>query len=214
MVLLLAVILPCTVRSELKSPPQDGRKTRLAVLPFQVILPDDPSTTVRCPVCGHVHSAGSIAPGAQSILEAIFIDKLKGVDSMDLLSPDKAAGVYQRESAISLKKPLIEVLLAVGRELNADVVAVGYVYRYRERVGYDYAAERPASVAYEIHLLSVKDGISLWRGIFDHTQKSLMEDVFQASTFFRGGAKWLTARELSKLGMDEIFKSFPPGSEP
>ncbi|MCK7507368.1 MAG: hypothetical protein MZV70_27215 [Desulfobacterales bacterium] len=93
------------------------------------------------------------------------------------------------------------------------MLAVGYVYRYRERVGYDYSAERPASVAFEIHLISAKDGSTLWRGIFDKTQKSLMEDVFQVSSFFKGGAKWLTARELTKLGVDEVFSTFS-GFEP
>jgi len=76
-------------------------------------------------------------------------------------------------------------------------------------LGYDYSVERPAAVAFEIHLIAVGDGRILWRGIFDKTQKSLMEDVFQASSFFKGGAKWLTARQLTKLGVDDIFKTFP-----
>jgi hypothetical protein len=76
-------------------------------------------------------------------------------------------------------------------------------------VGYDFSAERPASVAFEIHLLNVKDGSTIWRGVFDKTQKSLMEDVFQASSFFKGGGKWLTANQLAKQGIDEIFKTFP-----
>ena len=107
----------------------------------------------------------------------------------------------------------MQIIQKVGSKLHADVLAVGYVYRYRERVGYEYSAERPASVAFEIHLISTKDGSTLWRGIFDKTQKSLMEDVFQASSFFRGGAKWLNARELTKLGVDEVFSTFS-GFEP
>ena len=70
-------------------------------------------------------------------------------------------------------------------------------------------SEHPASVAFEIHLIKTIDGSTIWRGVFDKTQKSLMEDVFQISSFFKGGGKWLTARQLSKQGMDEIFETFP-----
>jgi hypothetical protein len=58
-------------------------------------------------------------------------------------------------------------------------------------------------------LIKAIDGSTIWRGVFDKTQKSLMEDVFQVSSFFKGGGKWLTARQLSKQGMDEIFETFP-----
>jgi len=36
-----------------------------------------------------------------------------------------------------------------------------------------------------------------------------MEDVLQISSFFKGGGKWLTARQLAEQGMDDIFKKFP-----
>ncbi len=181
---------------------------RIAVLPFQAVSPEDDSTSVRCPVCGSVNSAGGIVGGAEKVVEEIFTDKLKELKNTELISSEKAAAVHQRVSAASLKKPLLQIIKKTGGELQADVVVAGYVYHYRERVGYDYSAERPASVAFEIHLISVKDGKSIWRGIYDKTQKSLMEDVFQASSFFKGGAKWLTARELAKLGVDEVFSTF------
>ena len=130
-----------------------------------------------------------------------------------MVPPERVAGVYRRVSTNLLKQSLLQVFLETGRELNADALMAGFVYRYRERVGYDYSVERPAAVAFEIHLISVRDGRTIWRGTFDKTQKSLMEDVFQASSFFRGGAKWLTARQLTKLGVDNIFKTFP-GFEP
>jgi hypothetical protein len=64
-------------------------------------------------------------------------------------------------------------------------------------------------VAYEIHLLDSQNGNIVWRGFFDKTQKSLMEDVLQISSFFKGGGKWLTARQLAELGMDEILRTIP-----
>jgi hypothetical protein len=117
--------------------------------------------------------------------------------------------VYKRISSESLKKPLLEVLKKVGNELGADALALGYIYRYTERVGYDYSSEHPASVAFEIYMIKPIDGSTIWRGIFDKTQKSLMEDLFQISSFYKSGGKWLTAQQLSKQGMDEIFEKFP-----
>jgi len=202
------VLLPASVYAQEKTKPVDKNHVRLAVLPFQTVIPEDESTTVRCPICGSVNSSGSIIKGAEQIVQEIFLDKLRDVKNADIIPSERVAGVYQRISSDSLKQTGLQIIERVGKELHADVMVIGYVYRYRERVGYDYSAERPASVAFEIHMISVRNGSTLWRGIFDKTQKSLMEDVFQASSFFKGGAKWLTARQLAKLGVDEVFSTF------
>ena len=183
--------------------------TCIAVIPFQAVLPEEPSSTVQCPICGSVNSSGSISKGAERIVEEMVTDKLRDYKDVDIVPQEKVAGVYRRISTARLKQSLLQTFLETGSELRADVLVAGFVYRYRERVGYDYSAERPAAVAFEIHLISVSDGRTLWRGTFDKTQKSLMEDVFQVSSFFRGGGKWLTARQLTKLGVDQIFKTFP-----
>jgi TolB-like protein len=173
------------------------------------VIPEDKSSTAQCPICGNVNSSGSIVKGSEKIIEEIFIDKLRDLKNVEIIPQERAAGVYRRVYADSLKKPFSQIIKTVGSELQADVLVAGFVYRYRERVGYDYSTEHPASVTFEIHLISVKNGHTLWRGIYDKEQKSLMEDVFQVSSFFKGGAKWLTARQLTKLGVDEIFKTFP-----
>ncbi|MFO7568511.1 MAG: hypothetical protein R6W75_01840 [Smithellaceae bacterium] len=187
----------------------NDKVTRVAVVPFQSITPEDASSPVRCPICGNLSSAGPMVEGAEGILEELFTEKLRGMKNIELVPMDRAAGVYHRIQTGSLTTPMIQVVKEAGRELKADVVVTGFLYRYRERIGYDYSAERSASVAFEIHLISVADGKTIWRGLYDKTQKSLMEDVFQASSFFKGGAKWLTARQLTRLGIDETFAEFP-----
>ena len=185
-------------------------KTRLAVIPFMALEPENSaSTTVRCPLCGHVNSGGAVAQGAQTNLEEIFISKLRELKNVEIIAPERAAGVYRRISSSTLKGSMLEAVQQTGRELAADVVVAGFVYRCRERVGYSYSAKTPASVSFEIHLISVKDGSSLWRGIFDRTQKSLMEDLFLKSSFFKGGAKWVIAREFTRLGDDDDVETFP-----
>ena len=68
---------------------------------------------------------------------------------------------------------LVDAVRKAGAELEADGVIVGFVYRYRERVGYNYAAEKPASIFFEIQLFRSNDGALVWKGIFDKTQTSL-----------------------------------------
>ncbi len=213
LLLTFVVFAPYALWAQVTVTSVDKTVTRLAVIPFQAVVPQDTSSTVRCPICSSVNSSGIIVKDAEKKAEEIFIDKLRDLKDVEIIPSERVAGVLELTSTDFLKQPLLQIMLRAGSELRADVIAVGYVYRYRERVGYDYSAEHPASVAFEIHLISVKDGSTLWRGIFDKTQKSLMEDVFQVSSFFKGGAKWLTARELTKLGVDEVFSTFS-GFEP
>ena len=182
---------------------------RIAIIPFQTILPKlEAGNTAICPLCGAVYFGGKIAKGGEKVTEELFIEKLKNFKEVEIIPQEKVEGIYKRVRAESLKMPLMEVLKKTGAESGADLIAVGYVFRYRERIGYNYSVEKPASVAFEISFVDPQNGDIIWRGVFDKTQKSLMEDVFQIASFFEGGGKWLTARELTKQGMDHAFKTF------
>jgi hypothetical protein len=183
---------------------------RIAVISFQPLIPGEKQgNTVICPICGIGYSSGKILKGSEKVVEEVFVDKLHKLKEVELIPSDKVQNVYKRIASESLKEPLLNIFKKVGRELGANVLALGYVYHYTEREGYNYSAEHPASVFFEIHLIKTIDGSIIWRGFFDKTQKSLMEDVFQISSFFRGGGKWMTARQLTEQGMNEIFKTFP-----
>lgn len=186
------------------------RPVRLAIIPFQTVLPRDNSgNSAACPICGTVYFGGEIAEGAARTVEELFVEKLQGLKKIEIIPQDKVDGVYRRISSESLKVSLKDVLKKTGKELNVDLIAVGHVFRYKERVGYDYSVEKPASVAFEIDLLNPQDGTINWRGAFDKTQRSLMEDVLQIASFYKGGGKWLTARQLSRQGIEKIFETFP-----
>jgi hypothetical protein len=209
-VLVTFLTLSITVQAVEKSAGKDKSPMRVAVISFQPLMPgEEQGNTVICPVCGIGSSSGKILKGSETIVEEIFVDKLRELKEVELIPTDKVQGIYNRIAAESLKEPLLNIYKKVGTELGADVLAVGYVYRYTERVGYKISAEHPASVAFEIHLINSVDGSIIWRGYFDKTQKSLMEDVFQISSFFRGGGTWMTARQLTGQGMDKIFETFP-----
>jgi len=183
---------------------------RIAVISFQPLIPGEKQgNTVICPICGIGYSSGKILKGSEKVVEEVFVDKLHKLKEVELIPLDKVQSVYKRIASESLKGPLLNILKKVGRELGADFLAVGYVYRYTEREGYNFSVEHPASVFFEIHLIKTIDGSIIWRGFFDKTQKSLMEDVFQISSFVKGGGKWMTARQLTEQGMNKIFETFP-----
>jgi len=183
---------------------------RIAVVPFQSIRQEDADiTTARCPVCGLVFRTERYAKGSEAVVEGIFLDRLKDEKAFALIPPDRVGGVYEGVTGQLFKADLLDVLKKVGAELEADGIILGYVYRFRERKGFSLSVEKPASVAFEIHLIRVSDGAIVWRGIFDKTQASLMENLLQIGSFLKEGGKWVTAKELSAEGMDEVLKDFP-----
>lgn len=204
--LLIPVISSYCAENEIDKP----RPTvRVAIIPFQSVLPKtDTSNTVICPLCGAVYFGGKIAQDGENIVQELFIEKLSDLKEIEIIQQEKVEGIYKRVNSESLKMPFLTIVKKTGAELDADFIAVGYVFRYVERIGYNYSAEKPASVAFEINFVNPKDGSIIWRGVFDKTQKSLMEDVLQIASFYKGGGKWLTARELTKQGMNQVFKTF------
>jgi len=210
---ILLIVSGCHYASGASTTLKDDGKAvfkRVAVFPFQRVSPGDVDVkTVRCPVCGLVFRTEASAHHAEKVVEELFLDRLLSQKAVAVIPPDRVGGIYERVTAGLFKADILEVSKKVGSELEADGVVVGYVYRYRERKGYSYSVEKPASVAFEIHLIRVRDGVVVWRGIFDKTQTSLTENIFLISSFFKQGGKWVTARELAAEGVDEILKDFP-----
>ena len=210
---LLQSIPGCHHRQDEESPVPEGKIVfdRIAVLPFQQIIPEDlHQGVVRCPLCGTIFSATKTAGSPETVIEDRFLEYLKESNpKLNILAGERVAGAYRRVSAATLKDPLRQVLRDVGNELGAEGIVVGYLYRFRERKGESFSVEQPASVAFEIHLIRVEDGVLVWRGAFDRTQGSLMEDLLQISFFFREKGRWVTAEELAAVGMKEVLKSFP-----
>jgi hypothetical protein len=68
-------------------------------------------------------------------------------------------------------------------------------------------------VGFDVHLIRLKDEKMVWTGRFDETQRPLSENLLKMGAFVRRKASWLTAGELSSVGMDEMLKRFPGPKE-
>jgi hypothetical protein len=92
--------------------------------------------------------------------------------------------------------------LELGRRLSVDGVLYGSVHRYRERVGYDYAAQTPAAVAFALKFVDEKSKQVVWTSNFAKEQKSLSENVLDLPTFISNSGRWVRAHDLAAQGAE------------
>ena len=86
---------------------------------------------------------------------------------------------------------------------------VGTVWRFREKGTDIEIPDSPASVAFAVYLVDVVSGKRLWRDAFDGTQKTLSEDVLGGLRQIKMGLRWLSANELARYGVKNVFMKFP-----
>jgi hypothetical protein len=125
----------------------------------------------------------------------------------ELISPGQARGVYSSLKLSDVVGSEIEIIKKIGLAFSAEGVLIGYLYRYREREGTDYAVDRPASVAFDLSLIGPQNGIVFWRGRFDKTQQHLSQNVLDMDTFMRGQGRWMTAERLAEIGLENVLGS-------
>ena len=184
---------------------------KILVLPFRdASMTGGESQHPRCPVCGRVFIPGEVADEAAIFLTDQLVSRLKSHTNYQIVytgfTPASLTALYSaNETTVAAKKALADR----GRRHDADGVMVGFVYRYKERVGKGYGVESPASVAFDMHLIRVADGRTIWSAHFDETQQSLGDNLFQLGSFLSRGGRWLTAEDLAKSGLEEIIEKFP-----
>lgn len=145
-----------------------------------------------------------LAPGAERVVTAQIYAVLSSSSEWRFV-PDltAAAALGQIRSAGDIEARA----LALGKAVNADAVLFGTVSRYVERVGSEYGARRPASVSLTLQLLSTASGKVLWKDSFDQTQRALSSNLFNWWQFWRGGPRWFSAAEFTRLGVEHLLQN-------
>ncbi len=99
---------------------------------------------------------------------------------------------------------------AAGEEAQAlDAVVTGVITRYANRDGTPLAADAPASVSFDVYLISIEDGKVLWSATFDETQEFLNENLLLIGRFIKGGGVWQSHDTLARIGMSRVLDTFP-----
>lgn len=132
---------------------------------------------IRCPVCGRGITPGVVHTDAPAIVK----EKLKTALT------DRNVGYTD---GTKKGQPYIHVL----------------IYRFQERKGGNFAADKPASVAFHMHLM--KDGVLGRVFVYSEEQKALTQNLFTIGKYLKRGGKWVTADELAEeginAGLDEL----------
>jgi hypothetical protein len=102
---------------------------------------------------------------------------------------------------------LDDVAIQVGQATGADAVLYGSVERYLERVGAEYAADKPASVAFSLKLLDMKSKQVVWTARFSKTQQPLGTNFFALPTFLENKGQWVLASELASNGVEQALEN-------
>lgn len=211
---LLSVVMLIGCQPSFKNTQAAGARHKinnLLVMPFRDMYRlYGENVTIRCPLGGRVFTTGRVKDGADRFLTDRLNQILKRYHDIHLIPPGQAEGVYAQLLSKSEKElPELEMVVKIGRLLDADAVLVGYVYRFRTREGTSYAVDSPASVAFDMDLVGVKERRVIWYGRFNETQQPLTEDLFQIKRFFKRKGRWVSAWDLADFGLEEVLQTFP-----
>jgi hypothetical protein len=188
-------------------------KPSLAVMSFFVERVEDRARGAVCPVCKGIIQRGEIAFGSQNTLTRLLFQKMEDMGTFKVLSLEKVEEAFSQIDRSQFELTPLRSFIRLGKTLNIDFIFVGALFRFEERIGSPIGAEKPASVGFDVHLIRMKDEKMVWTGKFDETQRPLSENLLKIGSFIRRKGSWLTAEELSSVGMDEMLRRFPGTKE-
>ena len=193
------------IPQEKPSPPKIDRMVVVGFLPAMSQW-DEPNM-VRSPVSGAVFFGEPVAEQVVNDMTVSLFDKIVKEKRFELISPGQARGAYSSLKLSEVVGKEIDIIQKIGLAFSAEAVVIGYIYRFREREGTDYAVNRAASVAFDLYLVGPQDGVIFWKGRFDKTQQHLSQNIFDARTFMKGQGRWMTAEKLAEIGLVGVLGS-------
>ena len=204
---ILGVILAWSV------PLKAETKFSLAILPFIIERVEDRTKGAVCPICGGLYGKGNVLAGSQIYLTRLLQEKMEAMGTFKLLPPEKVEEALSESDRRQFDLNPMRSSIRLGQTLDVDFIFVGFLFRFEQRVGSSIGVDKPASVGFDVHLIRLKDRKMVWTGKFDETQRPLSENLLKMGSFVRRKASWLTAEELSSVGMDEMLTRFPGPKE-
>ena len=188
---------------------------RIAILPVvDMARVYGQGRSVHAPLTGKVFVTGQSAPALVALMTTEIEAHLRR-QGYDVVPPVAVQTAADGRTA-GAPGPLAErsLLMAAARQLEADAILVGYLYRAQDRQGGRFAVEQPASVTYGLYLIDPASGRITWSGEFDETQRALNEDLFRFGAFIKRRGEWITAEQMTTESLREILARFPEPADP
>jgi len=208
LILPVLILSACSTSQPIKKFPVSLGAGTLLILPFKnmsAVYGDHKN--IRSPLSGSFFTTGDVSSEAEHSMTRNVTALLQKCTQYTFLSGSKARSVIA--GAFAENKNPVEIrehLVRIGQKLGANWVVAGGIYRFKERVGGTMSVESAASVAFDIALIDVANGRLLWTGHFDETQKPLSENILNFGSFVKRQGKWVSADELTRFAMEEMFK--------
>ena len=159
-----------------------------------------------CKLCGQRHAFEPVATDDAVFMSTRLKQLLNDDGTYQIIFDDQAklrSPEFRNDSLVEDDLDKIIRTKAIPREV--DAILLGYIFRFRERVGKSYAIESPASVALSLFLISLDDGQVIWHSHYEETQEALFSNLLTLGKFIKRKARWLTARELATEALEDML---------
>jgi len=112
----------------------------VVVVGFKAAMSEwDEPRAVRSPITGAAFSTAPVSAEAVNKMTSKLFEGVRKEGAYELISPGQARGVYSSLLASDAERDELGMFQQIGQAFSADAVLVGYLYRWRERVGSDRA---------------------------------------------------------------------------
>jgi hypothetical protein len=158
---------------------------KIAVMP----LIDEPDTMDK-----------SLPSGAAESITAELYARANVMGGWEVAPQDDVDAALQQMPPTTLAD-MDQNALELGRKVSVDGVIYGSVHRYRERVGFDYAAQTPAAIAFTLKFVDENSKQIVWTARFAREQRSLAENILDLPNFLSHGGRWVRAHDIAAEGV-------------
>ncbi|MDR2487922.1 MAG: hypothetical protein LBD42_00185 [Desulfovibrio sp.] len=204
LVILVTGLLFSGCSSTPKQPPIPVGSLKLGVADFT-----QPNTASDM-LAGYAHeNSPHIDKKVLNAMDAVLASVLADKSQNSFRSKESAQRCLQlvhRRTNKKNKQSALRTWAAIGRCMGVDLLIVPQLYVWRERDGGSFGVVTPARVVMDIFVLDVRNESLISRSHFDETQSALTGNLFEADKFFKRSAKWISANDLAREGMEKAVK--------
>lgn len=144
----------------------------------------------------------ALAPGATEAISAELYSQVAVAGGWEPIPEQDVQDAMQKMPPTTLGN-LDANALKLCHDVSADGVLYGTVERYQERVGMDYSAASPASVAFSLKFVDLRTGQIVWTAKFAKSQAALSQNLFDLANFVQRSGRWVRAHEIAQEGVKE-----------
>ena len=194
-----------------------SRIKRVAFLPMARALPRGEELRAACPVTKRSFDSCAMEDAAEAELSRALARAFLGSGAQVQWIPQSeinaAHDMLKKEGAVSLNLHG-SWQAAIGKELSADAVIMGFIYCYRDRSGTAYASARPAAVGFCLHLVDPATGEVLWTMRYSDEQRPLSEDLLALPEFIKRKGRWIRVEQMAEEAATRAASELPWKKKP